>query len=495
MGEAKYLGQGLFSAMQLHATFRDRWNCSTLGLAALVLFAACRSQTLAVSPVRHTSKDVKLSTSEELQPAIAYCMTHPPDTKDIAFVLDYDGSDGAREPWFSASAPPLVAETEDSAGSAKYSQGAGALCKASERPEGRRYLLNVPVNAEPRKLDEYVRLAARRGYDRPIFKAKNAIVAAQIASIDYGYSPTTAPELGPTIGTVTVEANAEGNYELRARVTDGYELSEPVGLVTVPRVPDLADCESKTADAVRQLCSHPIKPCERITLVGVNDIGSLLTVLAYIEAVSGVAMPMVEFGQRNQGLDVSPYIDSTFRRAFRVSRFFGAMKPETVHRKIGAAESLARRKLGLYAPLPSSLTAATEIASEAIRRLTTGEWVEVGKTKTCDSPGRAAATLVVDQNDKVRAYSEHVIVTDRAEVLLRAYYDDAQRLRLVTNSETTDAGESWDAYLLLGEDGCPKLERISTKVQLSANMLHWELKSLLDPRGAYGEPLCIGGVP
>jgi hypothetical protein len=438
---------------------------------------------------------VRLVTPEDLQPAIAYCVTHPPDIKDIAFALDYDGSDGAREPWFSAAAPPLVAEAEESAANVNYSHGARSLCKVSERPEGRRYLLRVPVNAEPQKLDEYVRLAARRGYDQPIFKVKNAIVVAQIANIEYGYSPATAPAPGPTIGTVTVEAGVEGDYELRARVTDGYELSEPIGLVTIPRVPDLADCESKTADAVRQLCSHPIKPCERITLVGVNDIGSLLAVLAYVEAVSDVALPTVEFGQRHQGLDVSPYIDSNFRREFRVRRFYAAMQPETGHRKIGAAESLARRKLGQHAKLPSSLTAATEMAAEALKRLISGEWVEVGKMKTCDSPGRAAATLIVDENDKVRAYAEHVMVTERAELLLRAYYDDAQRLRLVVTSETTDAGESWDAYLVLGEDACPKFERISTKAMLSANMLHWELRSLVDPRGAYAEPLCIGGVP
>ncbi len=487
--------------MHTHAMNSDCWLCSRLSFGALVFAIACQPHPPVASSARHaTPRPERELLPEEEQPAIAYCATHAPNTNDIAFALDYDGSDGMREPWFAIVAPTLSMDEssepqQSEPRTVKYSKGAVELCKTIDRPTGRRYMLKVPINAEPRRLDEYVRFAARSGYDQPIFKFKNVVVAAQVANAEYGYSPTPVTEFGPTIGTVTVEANAEGNYELRARVTDGYELSEPIGVATVPRVPDLADCESKTADAVRQLCTHPIRPCERITLVGVNDIGPLLAVLAYVEAVADVSLPAVAFGQRDQGLDSSPYLDSSFRRVFRIRRFFAAMAPETASHKLGSAESLARRKLGLHAALPSSLTTATDMATEVTKRLGVAEWTEVGKTRKCESLGRTAASLVVDKNDNVRMYAEHIMVTERAEVLLRVYYDDAQRVRLVINSETTDAGESWDAYLLLGEDGCPRLEQIATHAELATNMLHWELKTLVEPRGAFGEPLCIGPLP
>jgi hypothetical protein len=473
----------------------NRWLSLALCIVASPIFASCQPPPPPPAvPVAVPAPQPTL-VQREPQPGLVYCVPHVPSTEQVVFTLEYDGSDGRREPRFSdpATAPNADEGTETQAVS--FSNGARELCPSPDKPIGRRYVLRVPINAEPRHLDEFVRYAARHGYDQPIFTLNKAIVAAQIANAEYAYSAISSEEVAATIGTTTIEANANGQYELRARVTDGYELSTPIGVVTMPPNPELTDCDSKLAEAVQLLCAHMSRPCERVTLVGVNDIGPLLTVLGYVQSITELPALAIALQQRHPGLDESPYLDGSFRRAHRVKRFFAALKPETETRKLTLAESLAKNQVGLHGAIPTSLAAETGFVTDVTKKLASKEWTEVGKARPCDHPGRIAASLVLDKTDKVRMYAERVTVTDRSEVLLRAYYDEAQRLRLVVNSETTDLGEAWDAYLVLGQDGCPTNEQIAARSELGANLLHWELKPLANPRDAYSEPLCIGQLP
>lgn len=468
-------------------------------MALLLLFApACQpparlgASVSAQSP--HQARRAAVATDEP-QPALAYCVPHVPSIVDILFTVDFDGTDGSREPRFADGVSTDDLDPESNATLTRFSPSARALCQIPDKPKGRRYVLRVPINAEPRRLDEYVRFAARHGYDQPIFRINQALIAAQVENAEYGYSLVPSGDLPEVIGTATIEATADGDYTLRARTTDGREQSTPIGEVTLPAKPDMGDCESKLAESVRQLCAHAARPCNRVTLVGVNDIGPLLSVLGYVTSIAEVAAPAVSFQQREPGADSSPYLDITFRRNHRVRRFYAGMKPESDIRKVPLSESLARKKLGLYTAVPKDLAGPVTLADVIGKRLQKQEYAEVGKSRHCGQPGRTAVSLVVDSSDKVHLYAERIVLTEKSESLLRVYYDDEQRPRLVVNSEISEDGDAWDAYLVLGEDGCPSDERLATRNELPSNLLHWELKPLSDPRAAYSEPLCVDPSP
>lgn len=474
-------------------------NRLRLGLVAVSLSLSCQPPSSAAGPsatIHSTSRRMASTTSrDELEPVVAYCVPHVPSTDKVAFSVDYDGSDGSREPRFADPPPPPDLVDGFDATPVVLSSSARDLCQAPDKPSGRRYLLRVPINAEPRRLDEYVRYGARRGFDQPIFKANQAIVAGQIENTEYAFSPKPSVEVPEYIGTLTIESDANGDYELRARLTNGQDQSTPIGIVKLPAKPNMNDCDSKRAESLLKLCAHVSRPCERATLVGVNDIGALLAVLGYVQAVANLESIAVAFQQRDSSLDDSPYLDASFRRTHRVKRFFAAMKPEIETRKLLPKESLATGRIGLQRAVPKVLADQIAIATDTGKRLKKKELTEIGKRRHCEQPARSEASLVVDGSDRVRVYSERINVTDKAEMLLRAYYDEALRLRLVISSETTDSGDAWDAYLVLGEDGCPISERILTSAAPSPNMLHWELKQLKDPRARYSEPLCIGQLP
>jgi hypothetical protein len=356
-------------------------------------------------------------------------------------------------------------------------------------------VLRVPIHAEPRRLDAFLQFGARYGYDQPIIRIQDVIAAVSITSTEYYYSPPNAEPIPERIGTLTIEADGDGNYELRARVTDGQELSEPLGIVVLSSRPDVADCESKKADAVRELCGHESRPCERVALVGVNDIGPLTSVLAYVQAIADVPLPAVSFQQRLSEADNHQYFDAAFRRAHRVKRFFASTQPEEQMQKLPLEQSLARRRVGIYAPPPKDLLVQLGVVGELGRNLGNQQWVELGKSKACEQPGRTAASLVFDQSQKLRFYAERVTSGEKSELLVRAYYDESERLRLVIDSEISDTGEAWDAYLTLDENACPELERMVSRDAALAPGLHWELRQLKNPRAAYAEPLCLARVP
>jgi hypothetical protein len=201
----------------------EQWWRPALGALVLCAVAqigttACQHQPSAApvqagSPASASVAGAKQahSTVDETQPALAYCVPRVPNLDHIAFTLDYDGTDGSHEPRFSEPAAAVAsASTNDDAQPAEpihFSRSAHAICQSNGRPLGRRYQLRVPAGADPRRLDEYVRLAARRGYDQPIFKLNKALVAAQIIHTEYTYSPTAGAGILRSRQTLTAITN------------------------------------------------------------------------------------------------------------------------------------------------------------------------------------------------------------------------------------------------------------------------------------------------